>query len=277
MSAAGAKKKPLDLLINLHSRISRSSLLQNDAFKRPLVGTYFLYKRWWEDPFYRLTRQHPEFFKRGDVLDVGANIGYTACVFAQAVSKGSRVYAFEPDSVTFETLKKVLTWKGAGGAVCAIASAVGREEGKLRFWHNESHSADHRVVTNDFEERSTQALKIVEIAVTSVDAFVEARQLPAVSFIKIDVQGFELEVCRGMEATLNRFPEMGVCFEYSPQSMKELGFDADELLEFFLSRDYRLYLLDRSGLTPARGPAAIHSFAEGDSYADVLAIRRDLS
>ena len=131
--------------------------------------------------------------------------------------------------------------------------AVGSADGTLEFWHNEEHSADHRVVTEQFKSSRPSPERTTTVAVTSVDNFVAARNLRDVAFIKIDVQGYELAVCEGMRKTLERFPLLCVAFEYAPDGMRELGFDPSALLEFFRSAGFHLHILTRSATTYSQG------------------------
>jgi len=258
--------------------LARSSgLLEVSLFKHAFLFSYFLYKRWYEDPFWELTQRSPELFKGGDILDIGANIGYTACVFAAAVERPSRIYAFEPDLSSFETLEEIIRRKNLGDLVEIFNMAVGSADGSLEFWHNEEHSADHRVVTEQFKTSRPANERITTVAVTRVDSFVAARRLQNISFIKIDVQGYELAVCEGMRKTLEKFPEVSIAFEYAPDGMRELGFEPLALLDFFRSAGYQLHLLTRAGTTPARDNRAIELAVERSGYVDLLCSRKILA
>ena len=258
--------------------LARSSgLLEVGFFKRAFLFSYFLYKRWYEDPFWELTKRSPELFKGGDILDIGANIGYTACVFAAAIKPTAKIYAFEPDLASFATFEEIIRRKNLGDLVEIFNMAVGSADGSLEFWHNEEHSADHRVVTEQFKTSRAANERITTVAVTSVDSFAAARNLQNISFIKIDVQGYELAVCEGMRQTLEKFPELSVAFEYAPDGMRELGFEPLALLDFFRSAAYHLHVLTRAGTTLAQDNRAIELAVERSGYVDLLCSRKILA
>jgi FkbM family methyltransferase len=258
--------------------LARSAgILEIPPFKRAFLFAYFLYKRSYEDPFWALTKRSPEFFSGGDILDIGANIGYTACVFAAAIKRPGKVYAFEPDLASFATLGETVRRKHLDAAVDIFNMAVGSADGSLEFWHNEEHSADHRVVTNQFKASRPSGENVTTVAVTSVDNFVAAHNLRDVSFIKIDVQGYELAVCEGMRKTLEKFPGLGIAFEYAPEGMRELGFEPSALLGFFRSAGYQLYILTRAATTFAVDNQAIELAAERTGYIDILCCKKSLS
>ena len=76
-------------------------LLQIGAFRGAFVSAYFLYEKMFEDPFWNLVQRQPGLFQKGDILDIGANIGYTSTVFVGALQPDSKVYVFEPDRQTY--------------------------------------------------------------------------------------------------------------------------------------------------------------------------------
>jgi FkbM family methyltransferase len=270
-------KAVTELFVGAYGLARRSRLLEMDWARRGFVASAFLYKRFYEDPFWGLVRRNPRLFEGRDVLDVGANLGYTACVFARAVQPTAKVYAFEPDPWTYALLKDVIRRRNLSGRIEPLNIAAGSSEGYLEFWHNKGHSADHRVVTGEFRRTHPDAKNFFRVPVTSVDSFVMARNLSRISFIKIDVQGYELSVCQGMQVTLERFPEICVCLEFSPHDLIELGFDPAQLLEFFRTREYRVYILNRDSLEPVSGLASIESKLSGTDYVDLLCSKREVA
>jgi len=255
----------------------RAGLLELGWFRRLFLSSYFLYKRWYEDPFWALVKRHPGLFAGGDVLDIGANIGYTASVFAAVCKPPAKIYAFEPDEASCGTLREIVQRKGLAGTVEIFNMAVGAAEGTLEFWHNDEHSADHRVVTEEFKSAQLDGSKITIVPVASVDSFVATHSLANVAFIKIDVQGYELAVCEGMKQTLEKCPGVTVAFEYAPDGMRELGFDPMALLHFFRARGFQLHILTRSGIEAPANDGSINAATERPGYVDVLCSRKALA
>jgi FkbM family methyltransferase len=275
------KKSSANLFTRAYNLVRTAGFLDLPLFQRLFLFSYFLYKRWYEDPFWALTRRSPELFTSGDVLDIGANIGYTACVFAAAI-KGNRkapgrVYAFEPDLASFQTLGEIVRRKNLGDSVEIFNMAIGSADGRLEFWHNQEHSADHRVVTEQFKSLRPAGEEITVVAVRSVDSFVAARNLQNISFIKIDVQGYELAVSEGMRQTLEKFPGLSIAFEYAPDGMRELGFEPSALLDFFRSAGYQLHILTRAATTLAPDNRTIDLAVERTGYVDLLCSREMLT
>jgi FkbM family methyltransferase len=243
--------------------IAASRMLETRLGHRCFIGGYFRYKRWLEDPYARLVRLRPELFQGGDILDVGANIGYTAVLFAGALAGNHKVYAFEPEPFNLELLAETIQRRGLGDRIVPVAAAVGVEEGSVELWINPAHPADHRVRTVEFSAE-VRGQKTVTVPMLSLDRFVRERGIAQVSFIKIDVQGFEPAVCAGMERILAENPAAAVGIEYMPEAIRALGFDPAELPRWFRQRGYRASSIDSGEPVPD-----VPELAEG-GYLDLL-------
>lgn len=135
---------------------------------------------------------------QGVVLDIGANIGCTALLFAQ---QAQRVIAFEPSPSTFSLLKRNVDASGHKNIELfnvALGRAAGRSE--LTF------SPDNR--SGAFVSDRTQASfgHVTEaITVERLDDVVAGLALDHLDLIKIDVEGFEKSVLEGAANTLARY------------------------------------------------------------------------
>ena len=224
--------------------VVRASRILHTPWGRNLfVASYFQYKRYLEDPYTRLVQRRPELFRGGDILDAGANVGYTATLFAGAMSEGSRVYAFEPEPFNVELLTAAIARRGFAGKIIPVQAAVGAEDGSVELWINPGHPADHRVFTPQFETQA-QRRETITVPLVALDSFVRQRDIRAVGFIKIDVQGFELAVCKGMEGTLSANPQAAVGLEYMPEAIEALGFRPHDLLDWFWQRGFQSSFID---------------------------------
>ena len=243
---------PADLMLTrflfwMYSGVVAVGFLRTTLGRRGFGYAYFLYKRYWEDELAALIAVHPELFRGGDVLDVGANIGYTASLFEGAVDPGCVVHAFEPEPRNFESLSWLAGKSKVAGRILPVHAAVGREPGVIFLSLNDLHPGDHRVLTSTFQNNS-QGESRLEVPIVSLDRYVAGlRPVPRVAFVKIDVQGYELAVCQGMEQLIAGNPEITIVLEYMPQAMKDLGFVAGDLLDWLHSRGFYIYQLGKKG------------------------------
>lgn len=151
--------------------------------------------------FRRLTRQsYEEAFdhalmsaiRPGDVVwDVGANVGLYTTRFADAVSPTGKVVAFEPSPTAITDLRAACAGRSS---ITIVNAALSDQAGTFDFYVSQDGSS----VTDGFSPTSNDDEKVVVQAMRGDDITDTARP----SIIKIDVEGFELEVIRGMPGIL---------------------------------------------------------------------------
>lgn len=261
------------VLLGAFGPIQRSGILRLPAVQVAYQRVYFVYKRMLEDPFWGLIRRYPSWFGGGHILDVGANIGYTASLFAQVVSPGYRVFAFEPEPWNFRLLQKAA--ERLSPAIVPVASAVG--EG-LADWALLQVSPNSHAGHSLADGAGAVSAKTIRVPIQSLDAFLKSVPGPApVSFIKIDVQGAELQVCRGMRRLLLGNERVTVACEVDPHELQAQRCPAQSLIDFFVQehrmRAYRIHA--RGRLTPLPDGPVSRWMPEG-TYGDVLFRRRPL-
>jgi FkbM family methyltransferase len=261
-------------LVRVYGRVNRAGWLDHPVALSLFSRSYFAYKRIVEDPFYALTLRAPALFRGGDVLDVGANIGYTAVVFARALDPGRRVHAFEPESRNYAQLLDNIGRRGLGERVHAEQLALGSAPGRVRLWVNLDHHGDHRVFTDTFAPPGPR--DSVSVLMQSVDAYVAEARIESLSFFKLDVQGYELPVLQGADRTLSTHRNLVVAVEHCPSAARELGFDPEAVLALLTRHGFRLHLFSESGRVAPVERSELESLAGDDGYVNLLCARRSV-
>ena len=136
--------------------------------------------------------------KPGDTcMDVGANIGYFTAIMARLAGKSGKVFSFEPVPETFVVLKRNSEIAAAEGAsVTAINAAVTERSGPIRIVRRE-HSTYHQVEPSPGPTGAEMIPGVCldeELARMGIDG--------SISFLKIDVEGHELPVLRGLQRSV---------------------------------------------------------------------------
>lgn len=140
----------------------------------------------------------------GDVVwDVGANIGYYSRKFAESATPGGQVFAFEPFP---ETIRKLTEQVSDHSGITIVPVALGSEPGEMAMEEGgDELGATNRVVAGPAGESG----HIVEIA--RGDTLVDTGKVQMPNAIKIDTEGFELDVLRGI-TNLLKMPDLRALF-----------------------------------------------------------------
>jgi FkbM family methyltransferase len=165
---------------------------------------------------------------RGDVcVDVGANVGYYTLLAAELVGQEGRVYALEPSPETHAALVANVELNGYANVVAQCVAAGGTTGEAVLDSAVQSVRAAIR--------RPDDEPGGFRVAVRPLSAIVPEAEAPRLRLIKIDVEGYELEVLRGVEPLLEQGARPAVLVELHAGH----GQDAAEFL-LALGRRYRL-------------------------------------
>jgi FkbM family methyltransferase len=237
------------------------------TFERPYLALFFAYKRFAEDPFAALVAKRPDLFRGGEVIDVGANVGYTAIVFAAALDRGRRVFALEPEPENFAIMQRVIARRALEEKIVALRVAAGDHIGEAELAINPTHPGDHHIARGISNEAT------INVPLTTVDELAFSQKIDRVSFVKIDVQGLELAVSRGMHRLLAENESVCVAFEYTESSARDYGYGMPELFGFYTARQFAIFLLTRDGELHDATAESIAEAARARGYVDLLAMR----
>jgi len=145
----------------------------------------------------------------GIAIDIGA---YTGIYTVTAILSGAdQIYTFEPNLVISNFLEKNIKMNVDGAKVVLRKIALGSEigEGELlapknrlyRFGNSTGSGIQLATATNNRDLGAWQ--KFAEIKISTLDLEVPEIDHPSVKMIKIDVEGFEMEVLRGAKKILS--------------------------------------------------------------------------
>jgi FkbM family methyltransferase len=148
---------------------------------------------WGVDFALDVARQVPD-FRFATVFDVGANVGQSALEFSDAFP-GAAIWSFEPFTEAFEELARVTADQRN---VTCVKLALGSEPGLVTVALDEHnvHNSLLRAVAG-----STQG-RVETVEVRTLDDFTAEHGIERIDFLKIDTEGFDLEVLRGAERML---------------------------------------------------------------------------
>lgn len=171
------------------------------------------------------------FVKSSDsVIDIGSNVGEVLMNFARIVGPSGRALGFEPNPATLAKCRRNLALNNLSN-VELQGCALGNEVGEVFLGRPaESNAGADRVMT--------RGDGLHHVPVTTLDAFLDDHPIARLDLIKIDVEGFDLNVLRGAARSIEKFTPV-LFVELSDSNLREQGDRAAELISWLESRDYR--------------------------------------
>lgn len=212
------------------------------------------------------------------VLDIGANIGAHSLPLAHAVGPDGRVIAIEPGDYAFARLKAnaaanpelLPQFVPIQAALTADAAAPASEE-TVRFysrWPLRGGGSDRHPKHLGAPETAVAARFLTLDTLLQELRHGNAIEQP-VAFIKLDVDGHELDVLRGAAHTLAT-EKPAILIEIAPHVQDEVPQRLDDLLGVLAAHGYRLEASDSGERLPMSAPALRALIRDGASI-DALA------
>ena len=174
--------------------------------------------------------------KKDTVLDIGANIGYYTLIFAKLVGDDGKVFAFEPEPSNFSLLEKNVEINGYRNVELA-QKAASNKIGKMKLYINEKNAGGH-MIYDTHENRN-----VVEIDVTRLDDHLNNLSTP-INFVKMDVEGSEIDVIEGMKDILQKTKDIIIMSEFNPYCIERCGKKPKDYLEALIQNGFKIYDLD---------------------------------
>jgi FkbM family methyltransferase len=202
------------------------------------------------------------------VLDIGAQLGYMTAHLAELVGPTGCVHSFEPDPKALALLRRTVK-ANEHSWVKIFPFVVGDMEGEIDFNLSPTLGWSTAVKGTHLRDLSTIRARATTIDRLSADG--ELRR--PVSFIKIDVEGFECQVLDGMRE-LVKCDRPLILAEVNPLLLKPLGRSSIDLLERLARHDYRLLrIAEADGLLRGGGVRLMPTLRRTAlEFCDVLAV-----
>jgi FkbM family methyltransferase len=181
----------------------------------------------------------------GDVfIDVGANIGYVSAVALAAIGREGAVHAFEPVGRYYDRLMRLAALNPHHRLV-ANRLALSDREGEAAIAINIGNIGWSTMVPDLMPPRDIGAVETTHTA--RLDTYLKAHDLTP-ALVKIDVEGFELPVLRGLEGHIRAGHHPLIVCEIAPTAYPRIGSTIEELVEWL--KDHLYVARDVIGLDP---------------------------
>ena len=169
-------------------------------------------------------------------IDIGANIGSVSLPLAKEF-KNSKIFSIEPTNYAFYKLEKnVLLNKELKKRIIINQNFITNKKKPSKVWSSwnlEDKENKHKV-----HQGSLKLIK--KNSYISLEKFIILKNISKIDFIKLDVDGFELEVLKSGESLLRKHKPI-IFFELAPYLYQEFNYSSEELINFFRKFDYAFY------------------------------------
>lgn len=202
------------------------------------------------------------------IFDVGANQGHYTQLCSKLGFKG-RIYCFEPHPINYKTLKENV--KGITDDVFNIGFSNSTGSAQI-FDHSDSDGSEHASLFKGVIEIIHKGKPVQhEISLSTIDEFLDERDIKNVGLLKIDTEGSEFNILRGAIDSLKAKRIEIIHFEFNEMNTVSKVFVRD-FVDCLL--DYNLYRLLPSDFLRINylTPALNEIFA----YQNIIAIRKDV-
>lgn len=207
---------------------------QNNHYRVLAESTSFPVENW----FFKLI-QSLNLPVDSDFLDVGVNIGQSLLAFKSCYN--NTYWGFEPNPACvffLDGLTKINNLKKVNIIPVGLSSAPSI----VRFYHKSDNDSAATILKELREQEGFLPHQISYVPVFSLDSL--KLDINHISLIKIDVEGAELDVVKGMSETLKKHQPTIICevLDYNSNENKDiLQRRANDLLECFQQMNYKAY------------------------------------
>jgi FkbM family methyltransferase len=182
------------------------------------------------------------------IIDAGAHDGtYAEYIFN--LKPSVTIHCFEPTTSAFNELTVRLANEINAGKLFANNEGLSTETGEAElFIYNEldQRNSLHLNTSHDYD---TSILHKEKIKLTTLDEYVEKKQISQIDFLKIDVEGHETKVIEGAENALKKKIIKCIQFEYN-NNWAAAGYKLENIFNKLSAIGFKFYRLTFWGLLP---------------------------
>jgi len=171
------------------------------------------------------------------VIDVGANVGLMTVPLARKVGPKGFVFAMEPVPRAYDLLNENVLLNGLSKRVDIFKLAIGccKKNAKMNIVKTIGHCSLVDLCDENIIEK-------IDVEVVSLDEIIPVGQ--KINLVKIDVEGYEIEVLNGMGRVLSENPDIALIVEFGPLHLNRVGMSTEKWLSEFLLQGFLMFAID---------------------------------
>jgi FkbM family methyltransferase len=211
--------------------------------------------------------------RSGDVvIDVGANEGYFTLLFSDIVGATGEVHAFEPVTPTFDRLVQRVDDAAWFDNITVTKAACGHSEGAATMLVPDGDWGQAALVRHGAASwASPLRIEQYDTRIIRLDSYLASKGPGRVDFVKIDVEGAELHVVRGLLDTLATKKPI-VAIELCADWTRDFGYEPADLITLLQEAGYD-WLVSLNERPRSVRPAEIAALAATSSLNLLCAVK----
>jgi FkbM family methyltransferase len=217
---------------------NRKSIKTNDlTLYETITGNYYLPTHAYEDIVANTIKSNQIFEKEvvdlaykyikedTAVLDVGSNFGQMSILFSQKVGDKGKVYAFDADDFVYEVLLKNIAANNKTDKITPTFGAIHNIENETLYFPVQNFEKFGAYGSYGIDYNASKGREVKSITIDSLNI------REPVSFMKIDIQGGDLQAMQGAVKTIEK-NKMPILFEYEYHFEDDYNLSFQEYVDF---------------------------------------------
>ncbi len=219
---ASKKIKGIDLVIKYTTNFNLKILINTKEFS----GWNIFFFGYYEKETNKILNNYID--KDDTVIEAGSHNGSESLIIGNIVNKGNgKLYAFEPEPSIFNKLKINIALNEFENIIRPVNLALGEQNNEVNFFLMPADAANQGMSSKYPYQEAGRNIKVKQV---TLDHWVQENNIPHINFIKMDVQGSELDLIKGGLATIKNFKPVIL----TEAEIKELNMGGNTLKNLWL-------------------------------------------
>jgi FkbM family methyltransferase len=189
----------------------------------------------------RFLRKHV--VSHGDIIfDVGGHHGWHALIMSRLVGSEGKVFTFEPNPKNAEIIRRNVSLNGCANVTVVTAAIGPRDQDVIVTNMSDTIIKPDKIIDRYWPEdcRRKSVSQGIAVKMRSLDSYACQHNIFP-TLLKVDVEGYEIEVLRGSCSILARKPKL--CLEiHHPDALARYQTFVDDVFGLITMSQYRLWL-----------------------------------
>jgi FkbM family methyltransferase len=214
--------------LTFHKTATGNYYLPTDA-KSDIVAQTIIQDGIFEKEVVELAKKY---IKKGTtVLDIGANFGQMSILFSEFVGGNGEVHSFDADDFIYEVLKKNIEANSRKNIITHFG-AVHNKDNETLIFPEQDFVEFQSYGSYGIDYSTSTGRKVPTITIDSLEI------KEPISFIKIDIQGGDLQAMQGAVKTIQK-NKMPIIFEYEYHFEDKFSMNFQQYVDFVASINYK--------------------------------------